>query len=436
MHISIIIPVFNTWHNIEKIIKTLFYKKKSFKFEIILIDDCSYDPPKKIIKKIKKIKNVKIFFLKKNFGPGIARDFGIRKSNGKFIWFIDSDDIPSVNWSDTFDKFKKKKTLVDFVVFPAEIKFLGVYKKSIQDYFKIRIGKRLSIKKLFKKNFNFDNFNCTIWQYWFKKSFLLKNNIFFFSGKNYEDASFLSRVFFHSNHFLKMSNVCYTHIRRKKSISSSISLLNPNLEFYKDILKTLTMLIKLSNSPKKNNNINKFFTTRVAKYTMQLASYLNSIKKNKSFFETIEMNWKKNVSKLEKKKIFYFQDKSYINIYKLFLTASIKNLINFYFSKNNLPIKLQKKQGKFAIHCYSPYSLSWLKILNNKNFKCVGIIDSYEHGFKDRLFGNKVVNSVKKIKSSISYIIVINRQKTITKKIINHYIKSGFEKTKLFQIHV
>ena len=148
MHISIIIPIFNTWHKTEEIIKRLFYKKNSFNLEIILIDDCSYELPKKIIKKIKKIKNVKIFFLKKNSGPGIARDFGVRKAKGKFIWFIDSDDMPSINWSAAFDKFEKKKTSIDFVVFPAEIKLLGTDNKSTQDYFKVEIGKRLSINNL------------------------------------------------------------------------------------------------------------------------------------------------------------------------------------------------------------------------------------------------------------------------------------------------
>ena len=68
MNISIIVPIFNTWKYTEKIIKRLILKKHPFKLEIILIDDCSYNLPMKIIQKIKRIENIKIFFFKKKLG--------------------------------------------------------------------------------------------------------------------------------------------------------------------------------------------------------------------------------------------------------------------------------------------------------------------------------------------------------------------------------
>lgn len=107
--ISIIIPIFNSWEKIEKIIKKIYKKENFLNIEIILVDDCSKVVPMQKIDIIKKIRNVKIFFLKKNKGPGIARNFGTKKASGKFIWFIDSDDLPSENWANSFEKFKKKK---------------------------------------------------------------------------------------------------------------------------------------------------------------------------------------------------------------------------------------------------------------------------------------------------------------------------------------
>ena len=282
MSISIIIPIFNSWKYTEKIIKRLILKKHSFNVEIILIDDCSYNLPMKIIQKIKKVENIRIYFLKKNLGPGGARDFGLRKAKGEFIWFIDSDDMPSINWSNTFEKFKKKNSLVDFVTFPVEIKNLGINETIIYDYSKVKIGEKVLIDKFFGKNFNFDGFQCAAWQFWFKRSFLLRKKIFFVRGKNFEDIRFLSRVFYHSNCFLKMSDICYTHIMRKLSISSSRSNLSPNFEYYKDILRTLTTLLNLTNSPQKYKNINKFFLTRVARYTLEFASILASMKNSKN----------------------------------------------------------------------------------------------------------------------------------------------------------
>ena len=63
--ISIIIPIFNTWEKIEKIITNIIKKKNFLNIEIILIDDFSKVIPLKKIEIIKKIKNVKMFFFKK-----------------------------------------------------------------------------------------------------------------------------------------------------------------------------------------------------------------------------------------------------------------------------------------------------------------------------------------------------------------------------------
>ena len=291
------------------------------------------------------MKILKFFFLKKNLGPGGARDFGLRKAKGEFIWFIDSDDMPSVNWSNTFEKFKKKNTLVDFVTFPAEIKHFGINKTTVYDNPKVKIGEKLPINKLFGKNFNFDGFQCAVWQYWFKRSFLLKKKIFFVSGKNFEDTRFLSNVMYHSSCFLKMSDICYIHVLRKLSISSRRTNLSPNFEYFKDILRTLATLINLADSSQKNKNINKFFLTRVVRYTLEFASLLASMKnKNNILKKKIELYWKKRVSILVKKKVFHIKDKNCIDLYNLFLTTSIKDLINFYFSKDNLPTELLKKK--------------------------------------------------------------------------------------------
>ena len=90
----ILLPAYNEEKNIIKIFKKIKkIKKKISPFKIILIDDCSKDNTKKLVKGYKN-KNIK-FFRIKNYGViAKSRNFGIMKSKGKLFKII-------------FDKSKK-----------------------------------------------------------------------------------------------------------------------------------------------------------------------------------------------------------------------------------------------------------------------------------------------------------------------------------------
>lgn len=91
--ISIIIPYYKKKLFISKTLKTIL--NQSYKnFEIIII----YDDPDlfefKYLNKIsKKDKRIKIFKNKKNLGVSKSRNIGVKKSKGKYIAFIDADDL-------------------------------------------------------------------------------------------------------------------------------------------------------------------------------------------------------------------------------------------------------------------------------------------------------------------------------------------------------
>jgi teichuronic acid biosynthesis glycosyltransferase TuaG len=91
--ISIIIPFYKKKDYIDQTVNSIF--KQSYKnFELILIYD---DPDKsdlKYVKKIlKKIKRKKIIINSHNIGAGLSRNLGILKAKGRYISFIDGDDI-------------------------------------------------------------------------------------------------------------------------------------------------------------------------------------------------------------------------------------------------------------------------------------------------------------------------------------------------------
>lgn len=94
MSLSIVIPCFNSQKYILENIKKLrkYIKKLNYRYEIILVDDCSSDNTYKIIKKLsQKYKNIKILQNNLNRGKSYSLIRGIKKSNFKKIIIIDSD---------------------------------------------------------------------------------------------------------------------------------------------------------------------------------------------------------------------------------------------------------------------------------------------------------------------------------------------------------
>jgi glycosyltransferase involved in cell wall biosynthesis len=90
MKISIIIPVYNEEATIEKIfLKILALKLK--KKQIIIVDDCSVDQTKKILKKNIFLKADKIIFHKKNSGKGAAIRSAKKYLKGDIVIIQDAD---------------------------------------------------------------------------------------------------------------------------------------------------------------------------------------------------------------------------------------------------------------------------------------------------------------------------------------------------------
>lgn len=90
--VSIITPSYNSSKYILNTIQSI--KKQSYKnWELIIVDDCSIDKSREVIKScIKEDARIKLICLEKNSGAAVARNTGIENANGRFIAFLDSDD--------------------------------------------------------------------------------------------------------------------------------------------------------------------------------------------------------------------------------------------------------------------------------------------------------------------------------------------------------
>lgn len=125
MKFSIIVPVYNVEEFLHCCIRSIL--AQTFKdFELILINDGSTDNSLEICQWYsKRFSNIKLFD-RKNFGVSATRNFGISKSSGDYILFVDSDDYLMPNTCEILNAKIKNE---DYIFFKYFIKNKNQLKK-------------------------------------------------------------------------------------------------------------------------------------------------------------------------------------------------------------------------------------------------------------------------------------------------------------------
>ncbi len=95
---SIIMPAYNAEQYIFESIKSVV-EQSIFDWELIVVDNCSTDSTVEIVKSFQSsYSNIKMHSTGFNSGgPAVPRNIGINNSTGRYLAFIDSDDVWDVN---------------------------------------------------------------------------------------------------------------------------------------------------------------------------------------------------------------------------------------------------------------------------------------------------------------------------------------------------
>lgn len=100
--VSIITPLYNSSDFIAETIESVLNQTYS-EWEMIIVDDCSTDNSVEIVKEYaNKDKRINLIVLEENIGAAAARNVALENASGRFIAFLDSDDL----WKS--DKLKKQ----------------------------------------------------------------------------------------------------------------------------------------------------------------------------------------------------------------------------------------------------------------------------------------------------------------------------------------
>jgi glycosyltransferase involved in cell wall biosynthesis len=89
--VSIIMPSYNTASYIKETIQSVLNQSYQ-NWELIIVDDCSTDNTDQVVAYIRD-ERIKYFKNAKNSGAAVSRNRALRESKGRWIAFLDSDDL-------------------------------------------------------------------------------------------------------------------------------------------------------------------------------------------------------------------------------------------------------------------------------------------------------------------------------------------------------
>ena len=92
--ISVIIPAYNAEKTLVRCLDSVLCQRSNL--EVILIDDCSTDETLEVCKEYQsRYDNVCVIRNSNNIGQGLSRNVGIKKAVGRYLAFVDADDMIS-----------------------------------------------------------------------------------------------------------------------------------------------------------------------------------------------------------------------------------------------------------------------------------------------------------------------------------------------------
>lgn len=242
MIISFCIPVYNVKKYLNACIESI-YTQNITQFEIICVDDCSTDGSYELLKDLS-AKNPELVVKRNetNMGISCSRNLALKMSRGKYVWFVDADDMLVPDTVKTYLSIAEKES-ADAVLG----KVIGLhdgsspeYKKGTDEYHRVSFSNMDDFYP--KRSSGYPCFG--IWLGIFNKSFLLENNIRYRENLSvYEDYTFYfefgmasKRVFRvdHYGYYYRIRENSATHMDRNVLMRRGFECSKQVLAIYED----------------------------------------------------------------------------------------------------------------------------------------------------------------------------------------------------------
>lgn len=312
--ITIIIPIFNTGKYLKDCYNSII-KQEIENIEIIFVNDGSTDDSLSICEQIKTSDNRVRIFNTPNNGVSAARNLGIKNAKGKYLHFIDADDILIEG---------VYKNILNYLLDTDILIFNYITQRKYLEKFsnKENIVEEKKGEDLLFHLFGEKPYQGFVWNKIIKKDFLEQNVIDFDSKLRFhEDCLFCYKTFIKAKRIMVTSYTGYIHVIRNDSAM---------MRYWKDnkfdagYILTLDAFEYMKRGLPNNHTLKICFNTNYIEWLHRV--YREAYTKryiNNSFYERIQIT-ARNLNKEEHEKKtnkFIYRIIYYPFLYKIYLKA-------------------------------------------------------------------------------------------------------------------
>lgn len=217
MVLSIIVPIYNVEKYLSATITNIL-EQKFTDYELLLIDDGSTDESANICDHFAKLDSRVCVIHQQNSGVSAARNVGVACAKGKYVGFVDSDDLIEPNMYETLVSIAEqyqadivqcrhnRLNSVQNTKYSGEKRIIDGYTfvKEIFDYQGKEYTNQVSLcSKIFKRE--------------------LFHGIVFPEGRTYEDEQETYKICLKAQKFIEIPDELYHYVKRDNSIITGIS---------------------------------------------------------------------------------------------------------------------------------------------------------------------------------------------------------------------
>lgn len=237
MKLSIILPVYNTGHLVEKAINSLL-NLKNIDLEILCMNDGSTDNSWEKLQEIEKKYNQVKLINKQNEGLSMTRNRGIQEASGDYVYFLDSDD-----WVNT-EAFDELLTYCHEGYDIIHGNFSYAYEDGTIKVNKAQLEGIYTGQEFLCQGLLQDKISMASCINIFKRDFLMKYDLLFLPGIYHEDEEFNLRVFSYAERVISKDLTFHMYLQRSNSISNDKSKeakrFNDVITIYESIMNFLS----------------------------------------------------------------------------------------------------------------------------------------------------------------------------------------------------
>lgn len=230
--VSVIIPVYNTANYIRECLRSVFNQTISA-IEIICIDDCSTDESYSIVKEFaEQDKRIRLFRNENNRGLSVTRNVAISNAKGKYIFFLDSDDLIR---KDTLEILLESAE--DYNADIVQFDYHHLFEEGVDVWYRSPKANYHGMNGVYNGKDFFAElalnrvFEAQACIRLFRRKLIQDNNISFYGGILHEDYLFSFLSFMHAKRVVCCDEDLYTYRKRASGITNRTDVLRSQSYF-------------------------------------------------------------------------------------------------------------------------------------------------------------------------------------------------------------